>query len=241
MLTELITGGELHAALRQIPTVLSPPQAQFYTGSLVIVLEELSDRNILYRDLKPENVMLDSQGYLKLIDFGIAKLLPEGISRTYTMIGTPHYLAPEVIQGQGYGVAVDLWSLGVMLYEFVIGVLPFGDDFEDPTDVCAAVLKEPLTYQPYYTDELGKKLIGGLLEKKAKNRLGSGIDGFVSLKESEYFRKGHPDTSLFSKIMSRELTPPWVPPAETYSPGEGEVENLSDEEEMQDATPLELA
>eukprot|EP00913_Durusdinium_trenchii_P014671 g13764.t1 len=85
ILTELITGGELHGAIREIPTVLGRAQAQFYTGSLVIVLEELSERNILYRDLKPENVMLDAQGYLKLIDFGIAKKLPDGESKTFTM------------------------------------------------------------------------------------------------------------------------------------------------------------
>merc|ERR1740120_269459 len=89
ILTELITGGELHSAIRQIPTVLSRAHAQFYTGSLVIVLEELSDRNIVYRDLKPENVMLDNQGYLKLVDFGIAKKLDENNPQTFTIIGTP--------------------------------------------------------------------------------------------------------------------------------------------------------
>merc|ERR1740138_1628442 len=117
MLTELITGGELHAAIRQIPTVLSRARAQFYTGSVVIVLEELADRNTVYRDLKPENVMLDAQGYLKLIDFGIAKKMPQGESRTFTLIGTPHYMAPEVARGSGYGTEVDLWSLGVIFFE----------------------------------------------------------------------------------------------------------------------------
>merc|ERR550537_2040480 len=108
MLTELITGGELHGAIRQIPTVLNRSQAQFYTGSLVIVLEELADRSIVYRDLKPENVMLDAQGYLKLIDFGIAKKLEEGRSKTFTMIGTPHYMAPEVMRGHGYSTEIDI-------------------------------------------------------------------------------------------------------------------------------------
>merc|ERR1719346_486657 len=152
ILTELITGGELHGAIRQIPTVLSRAQAQFYTGSLVIVLEELADRNIVYRDLKPENVMLDQQGYLKLIDFGIAKKLEEGKSRTFTMIGTPHYMAPEVMRGHGYGTPVDLWSLGVMQYEFVCGYLPFADELDDPTDVCTAILEETLTFPHRYRD-----------------------------------------------------------------------------------------
>merc|ERR1719356_1844871 len=92
MLLELITGGELHAAIRKIPTVLSRTQSQFYTGSLVLVLEALADRFIVYRDLKPENVMLDNQGYLKLVDFGIAKKLDENNNQTFTIIGTPHYM-----------------------------------------------------------------------------------------------------------------------------------------------------
>merc|ERR1712228_1134531 len=168
MITELITGGELHGAIRQIPTVLSRSHAQFYTGSLVIVLEELADRNIVYRDLKPENVMLDQQGYLKLIDFGIAKKLEEGKSSTFTMIGTPHYMAPEVMRGHGYGTEVDLWSLGVMLFEFVCGYLPFADELDDPTEVCTAVLKEPVAFPSHYKDTLGRDLMQAMLNKNPK-------------------------------------------------------------------------
>merc|ERR1712100_112506 len=130
MLQEVIPGGELHAAIRTIPHVLNRAQGQFYTGSLVLVLESLRNRNIVYRDLKPENVMLDAQGYLKLIDFGIAKKLDEHNRRTFTMIGTPHYMAPEVMRGKGYGTEVDIWSLGVIHFEFVCGFLPFGDDLD---------------------------------------------------------------------------------------------------------------
>lgn len=191
ILTELITGGELHGAIREIPTVLSRAQAQFYTGSLVIVLEELSERNILYRDLKPENVMLDAQGYLKLIDFGIAKKLPEGESKTFTMIGTPHYMAPEVMRGHGYGTEVDLWSMGVMLYEFVCGYLPFADDLDDPTEVCTAVLKDPLQFASSYKDANGKTLMKGLLTRQPRKRLGSGIGGWEDVRGADFFLQGH--------------------------------------------------
>ena len=79
-------------------------------------LENLTEHNIIHRDLKPENVMVDTDGYARLIDFGTAKVV-EG--RTYTIVGTPHYMASEVILGKGYSIAADLWSLGIMLYEFV--------------------------------------------------------------------------------------------------------------------------
>eukprot|EP00931_Biecheleriopsis_adriatica_P025331 TRINITY_DN15587_c0_g2_i1.p1 TRINITY_DN15587_c0_g2~~TRINITY_DN15587_c0_g2_i1.p1 ORF type:complete len:876 (-),score=183.29 TRINITY_DN15587_c0_g2_i1:293-2560(-) len=216
ILTELITGGELHGAIRQIPTVLSRSQGQFYAGSLVIVLEELAERNILYRDLKPENVMLDTQGYLKLIDFGIAKKLGEGENKTFTMIGTPHYMAPEVMRGHGYGPEVDLWSVGVMLFEFVCGYLPFADELDDATEVCTAVLKDPLNFPSHYKDANGKSLMKGLMTRQPRKRLGSGIGGFESIRNAEFFVQGH-EGLLFDKILGRELKPPWVPKGETYT------------------------
>lgn len=232
ILTELITGGELHGAIRQIPTVLSRAHAQFYTGSLVVILEELSDKNIVYRDLKPENVMLDQQGYLKLIDFGIAKKLEEGRSRTFTMIGTPHYMAPEVMRGHGYGTEVDLWSLGVMLFEFVCGYLPFADELDDPTEVCTAVLKDPLTFPSRYRDQHGRACMQGLLCRQPKKRLGSGIHGYEDVKNAEFFKVGHSGSSLFNKIMGRELDPPVVPRGETYVNPEDLQIVLSDTDEL---------
>eukprot|EP00931_Biecheleriopsis_adriatica_P075952 TRINITY_DN49718_c0_g1_i1.p1 TRINITY_DN49718_c0_g1~~TRINITY_DN49718_c0_g1_i1.p1 ORF type:complete len:920 (-),score=264.55 TRINITY_DN49718_c0_g1_i1:129-2828(-) len=232
ILTELITGGELHGAIREIPTVLSRSQAQFYTGCLLIVLEELSERNIVYRDLKPENVMLDAQGYLKLIDFGIAKKLEEGKSRTFTMIGTPHYMAPEVMRGHGYGTEVDLWSLGVILFEFVCGYLPFADELDDPTEVCTAVLKDPLVFPSRFKDVHGKSLMQGLLNRQPKKRLGAGLNGWDDIRKHEFFRAGHHGSSLFDKIMGRELDPPVVPKGETYCKPEEIDVAFSDDGEL---------
>merc|ERR1719210_2865403 len=106
VLTELIRGGDLHAALRKIPRCLFRAEAQFYTGSVVLALEALAARNIVHRDLKPENVMLDQQGYLKMVDFGLAKKLDRQSGKTFSLVGTVYYLAPEVIRGNGYGTEV---------------------------------------------------------------------------------------------------------------------------------------
>jgi len=199
---------------------------------LVIVLEELGDRNIVYRDLKPENVMLDQQGYLKLIDFGIAKKLEDGKSRTFTMIGTPHYMAPEVMRGQGYSTEVDLWSLGVMLFEFVCGYLPFADELDDPTEVCTAVLKDPLAFPQRYRDAPGKLLMQRLLCRQPKKRLGAGIQGFEDIRNAEFFQVDGSSTLLFNRIMGRELEPPVIPKGETYCDPDEVDAKLSDAGEL---------
>lgn len=115
-LTEYIKGCELFDTIREIG-LLSRTIAKFYIASLMLCIEYLHIRNIIYRDLKPENVMVESDGYLRLIDMGTAKQLKQNSGfRTFTIIGTPHYMAPEVMQGKGYSFSVDIWSIGVLLY-----------------------------------------------------------------------------------------------------------------------------
>ena len=114
-LTEYINGIDLFDALRSIG-LATDADAKFYSGCMLLALDHLYEKKIVHRDLKPENTMVDEQGYPKVIDFGTAKFISE---RTYTVIGTPHYMAPEVLMGRGYGIAVDVWSLGIMLYEFL--------------------------------------------------------------------------------------------------------------------------
>eukprot|EP00913_Durusdinium_trenchii_P023011 g21606.t1 len=133
ILMEYIMGGTLRHVIKEMQKPFERSEARFYVGSLILVLEVLHDRNIVYRDLKPENVMVDSRGYVKLIDFGIAKRLDEDRQnfdgRTFTCIGSPHYMAPEAIlsRREGYGTEVDTWALGILLYELVCGCQPFGD------------------------------------------------------------------------------------------------------------------
>merc|ERR1712217_855610 len=144
-----------------------------YAGSLILALEVLHEANIVFRDLKPENVMLDARGYLRLIDFGIAKKLDEVSCRTFTIIGSFHFMAPEVARGQGYGTEVDVWSLGVMLFEFVCGILPFGrDDLQGtPLSILRAVQTQNLAFPEEYRDLVGKHCIRGMLRKEPERRL----------------------------------------------------------------------
>jgi len=175
-----------------------------------LALEYLASRNIIHRDLKPESVTLDVQGYPRVINFEVAKVL-DGSCRALTMIGTPHYMAPEVLRGRdcGYGTAVDIWALGVMMFEFVVGYLPFADSLDDPTDVCTVVLREQVSFPIRFKDVLGKDLIEGMLNKKPSNRLGAA--GYDDLKSNLYFSTRQvAGSSLFDKLLRRELQAPVV-------------------------------
>merc|ERR1719162_2438697 len=99
--------------------------------------------------------------------------------KTYTLAGTLFYMAPEVVEGHGYTISVDVWSLGVMLYEFVCGRLPFGDNMEDDGEILASVMGDPLEFPSKYNDSAGKNLMKGLLDKDPITRLGAGVTGFA--------------------------------------------------------------
>jgi len=217
LLTELISGGELFDALRTIPRALNQKEAQFYIGSLLLVLDVLRDRGVVYRDLKPENVMLDSQGYTKLVDFGIAKKFAEDVKRTFTVVGTPHYMAPEILTKSGYGMEVDVWSLGVMFYELVCVKLPFGDDFDQAFQIYDAVKTVPLTFPDFYREKQGRQLIKGLLQKDPTLRLGAGEADLERLQEHPWFTG-----NLFERLRARELRAPVIPCGEQYSSAGGE-------------------
>ena len=144
ILTEIVSGGDFLNVLDKYLGKLNKSQTQFYTGSIVLALEYMHSNQIIYRDLKPENMLLDMQGYLKIIDFGIAKKLKT--LRTFTCIGTPHFMAPEVIQGKGYTCSVDLFSLGVVIHELMLGTLPFGNKMTNNHDVWYEILRKKVRF-----------------------------------------------------------------------------------------------
>mmetsp|Transcript_19481 Transcript_19481/g.17260 ORF Transcript_19481/g.17260 Transcript_19481/m.17260 type:complete len:137 (+) Transcript_19481:178-588(+) len=131
------------------------------------MFEFLHSKNIVYRDLKPENVLIDEEGYLKLTDFGFAKIVE---TRTYTLCGTPEYLAPEMLLNKGHGKPVDWWCFGILLYEMLAGIDPFSDD--DPMLIYQKILKGKVKF-PRSFDKNAKSLVKHMLQADLSKRYGN--------------------------------------------------------------------
>lgn len=178
-----VNGGELfHHLQREGPFDLN--RARFYTAELLCALECLHEYNVIYRDLKPENILLDYTGHIALCDFGLCKLNMGTNDQTKTFCGTPEYLAPELLLGQGYTKAVDWWTLGVLFYEMLTGLPPFFD--QDINTMYHKIVKDPLLF-PADMDREAKSLITGLLERDPSKRLG--VNGAAEIKAHPFFNQ----------------------------------------------------
>ena len=164
---ELLLGGELFTHLRHRGK-LSEQSTRFYCATVVYAFLTLHSKKIAYRDLKPENLVMDVNGYVKLVDFGLAKQLFSG--KTWTLCGTPDYLAPEIILNEGHDMAVDYWALGVLIYEMVSGAPPFYA--EDPMEVYEKILGGNHLMPTYFSRNLAD-LVKKLLRSQQAKRLGN--------------------------------------------------------------------
>jgi protein kinase A len=201
LVMDLAAGGEFFSHLRAAGR-LPEDAARFYAAEAALALEHLHARNVAYRDLKPENLLLDSDGHLKLADFGFAKVLPPG-RRTYTLCGTPDYLAPEVILNKGHGRAVDWWALGVLVYEMLCGYPPFGG--EDALDTYNKVLRGALSF-PAHVSPHARDLIRRLLTADLSRRLGCLAAGAADVRNHAWFRAVD-----FAALRARKAAPPIRP------------------------------
>ncbi|KAG5187097.1 camp-dependent protein kinase catalytic subunit 1 [Tribonema minus] len=199
MVLEYVVGGEFFSHLRRAQR-FENHVSRFYAAHVVLIFEYLHNQDIIYRDLKPENLLLDSAGFLKITDFGFAKVVA---FKTYTLCGTPEYIAPEVLLNKGHGKGVDWWTLGILIYEMLVGQPPFVDD--DPLKVYQQVLAGKLVF-PRFVDRNAKSLVKKLLTADLTKRYGCLKGGAEDIKTHKWFTDFE-----FDLLVARKLLPPIVP------------------------------
>jgi serine/threonine protein kinase len=179
-------GGELFFHLGKLGK-FPENRSRFYAAEIVLAISYVHSLDIIYRDLKPENVLLDAQGHIRLTDFGLSK---EGISSSSSgansFCGTPEYLAPEILNRQGHGRAVDWWSLGALLYEMLTGLPPFY--CQDRERLFEKIRRSELHY-PASVSAPAKSVLVGLLTKDPTRRLGSGSEDSDKIKRHDFFKE----------------------------------------------------
>ena len=174
--------------------------AKFYMASLILAIEHLHKNGIIYRDLKPENVLLDGQGFVKLADFGLSKVAV-GEEKTLTVCGTVEYMAPEILANMPYDKVVDWWSLGALSYDMMTGAPPFAANNRKKT--MDQILNKKLSL-PYFLSPNAKELLTKLMRKSPLVRLG--FDNVKNIKEQRFFRGFNWDALLNLKVI-----PPILP------------------------------
>ena len=181
-------------------------ETRFYIGNILIMLEYLQKKLIAHRDIKPSNIMIDSNGYLKMIDFGTAKVLHD---YTNTVIGTPHYISPEILSNSGYSLSCDFWSVGICMFEMFYGVYPFGQHANEVLQIYKEVLRKELhfpTNDSKYTNV--NSFIRDLLTKKVNQRLCN----VEVLKKRPFF-----DKFDWDGLIDFRMVPPYIPTVKGYN------------------------
>ncbi|KAA6414898.1 MAG: AGC AKT kinase [Lasallia pustulata] len=197
-----VNGGELFHHLQREQR-FDINRSRFYTAELLCALECLHGFNVIYRDLKPENILLDYSGHIALCDFGLCKLDMKDEDRTNTFCGTPEYLAPELLLGQGYTKTVDWWTLGVLLYEMLTGLPPYYD--ENTNEMYRKILSEPLHFPgPEIVPPAAKDLLTQLLDRRPERRLGA--NGASEIKAHQFFH-----SIDWRKLLQRKYEPTFKP------------------------------
>lgn len=193
------SGGELYHLLKKIGS-FAEELAQFYAAQVILALEYLHHCNIVHRDLKPENVMISECGFIKLTDFGFCKILK---GRTWTLCGTPEYIAPEIILSKGYSYSVDWWALGILIFEMTTGYPPFYSP--EPIQLYDRILSGQFKCPSTISGEC-KLLLKRLLEVDPNKRYGSLKSGVFDIKSHEWF-----SNVKWDSILHKRVIPPYIP------------------------------
>lgn len=230
LVMSFVNGGELFYHLQR-EGKFDQDRSRFYAAELLLALEHLHGFNVVYRDLKPENILLDYTGHIALCDFGLCKLNMSETEKTNTFCGTPEYIAPELLESQGYTKTVDWWTLGVLLYEMMTGLPPFYD--ENVNTMYQRILTDPLNFPPDMSSE-ARSVMTGLLQRDPTKRLGA--NGGEEIKRHPFFAK-YID---WNRLLAKGYTPPFKPAVESVL----DVANFDPDftnEEAQDSVVTESA
>ncbi|KAL5604469.1 hypothetical protein BROUX41_002438 [Berkeleyomyces rouxiae] len=220
MVMDFVEGGELFSLLRKSGRFPNPV-AKFYAAEVVLALEYLHSRNIIYRDLKPENLLLDRHGHLKITDFGFAKRVPD---KTWTLCGTPDYLAPEVVSSKGYNKSVDWWSLGILIYEMLCGYTPFWDS-GSPMKIYENILRGTVNY-PVYVNSDARDLLERLITANLTKRLGNLYGGSQEVKDHRWFAE-----VTWDRLARKDIDAPYIPPVKAGAGDASQFDRYPEEQE----------
>uniref|UniRef100_A0AAQ5ZHD6 Ribosomal protein S6 kinase n=1 Tax=Amphiprion ocellaris TaxID=80972 RepID=A0AAQ5ZHD6_AMPOC len=228
LILDYVNGGELFTHLVQ-RVRFKEQEVALYSGEIVLALEHLHKLGIVYRDLKLENILLDSSGHIVLTDFGLSKEFDQ-VERAFSVCGTIEYMAPEIVEGgeSGHDKAVDWWSLGVLMYELLTGGSPFTVDGDENshTDIAKRISKKDPPF-PKDMEPLAKDLIQRLLVKDPKKRLGSGPNGAENVKKHPFYQKIN-----WEDLAAKKVPAPFKPVIRD----ELDVSNFADEFTEMDPT-----
>jgi len=205
LVMSFVNGGELFYHLQR-EGKFDQDRSRFYAAELLVALEHLHGFNVVYRDLKPENILLDYTGHIALCDFGLCKLNMSETEKTNTFCGTPEYIAPELLESQGYTKTVDWWTLGVLLYEMMTGLPPFYD--ENVNTMYQRILTDPLNFPSDMPSE-ARSVMTGLLQRDPSRRLGA--NGGEEIKRHPFFAK-YVD---WTRLLAKKIQPPFKPSVES--------------------------
>uniref|UniRef100_A0A4W3H1P4 Ribosomal protein S6 kinase n=1 Tax=Callorhinchus milii TaxID=7868 RepID=A0A4W3H1P4_CALMI len=202
LILDFLRGGDLFTRLSK-EVMFTEEDVKFYLAELALALDHLHGLGIIYRDLKPENVLLDEDGHIKITDFGLSKEAVDQDKRAYSFCGTIEYMAPEVVNRRGHAQSADWWSFGVLMFEMLTGSLPFQG--KDRKETMALILKAKLGMPQFLSPE-AQSLLRALFKRNPSNRLGAGPDGVEEIKRHHFF-----GTIDWNKLYRKEIKPPFKP------------------------------
>ncbi|EOD46893.1 CAMP-dependent protein kinase [Neofusicoccum parvum] len=225
MVMDFVEGGELFSLLRKSQRFPNPV-AKFYAAEVTLALDYLHSQDIIYRDLKPENLLLDRHGHLKITDFGFAKEVPD---ITWTLCGTPDYLAPEVVASKGYNKSVDWWSLGILIFEMLCGFTPFWDG-GSPMKIYENILKGRVKYPPYVHPD-AQDLLQKLITPDLTKRLGNLHGGSKDVMNHPWFAE-----VTWERLAKKDIDAPYVPPVRAGAGDASQFDKYPEETEAYGAS-----